>query len=292
MSQPDNLACQPHNLHKIKEFSVFQQFQPPNPVFSGMGGVFPGGWSAGEINNNKQTQKDTKTMANQPYYPKREGDQSLWFTNIQSKIGNYYAALEISPARQAKLTLVLQWLIWTWHMYLPARRADAPAATMWRQQLATGTSDASTVTDPPAPAVLTPPAGPAFFGMLTWLFAEIARWKKAEGYTDTIGADLGIVGAAAVAHTDPPILTQGDVAQNSVELLFNLYEHDGIWIESQRQGEAAFSFLATDTGSPYVDNRPVKTAGQAEWRDYHACWWDADEATLAFGPVLRVLVTG
>ena len=47
-------------------------------------------------------------MANQPYYPKREGDQSLWFTNIQSKIGNYYAALEISPARQAKLTLVLQ----------------------------------------------------------------------------------------------------------------------------------------------------------------------------------------
>jgi hypothetical protein len=41
-----------------------------------------------------------------------------------------------------------------------------------------------------------------------------------------------------------------------------------------------------------VDNRPVKTAGQAEWRDYRACWWDADEATLAFGPVLRVLVNG
>jgi hypothetical protein len=66
MSQPDNPDCQahnpdcqPHNLRKIKEFSVFQQFQPPNPVFSGMGGVFPGGWSAGEINKNKQTQKET-----------------------------------------------------------------------------------------------------------------------------------------------------------------------------------------------------------------------------------------
>ena len=65
-----------------------------------------------------------------------------------------------------------------------------------------------------------------------------------------------------------------------------------IWIESQRQGENAFSFLATDTGSPYVDNRAVKTTGQAEWRDYRACWWDADKATLAFGPVLRVLVNG
>ena len=82
------------------------------------------------------------------------------------------------------------------------------------------------------------------------------------------------------------------MAQNSVELDFNLYEHDGVWIESQRQGEGGFAFLSTDTGSPYVDNRPVKMAGQAEWRDYRACWWDGDVASYAFGPVLRVLVNG
>jgi len=41
-----------------------------------------------------------------------------------------------------------------------------------------------------------------------------------------------------------------------------------------------------------VDNRPVKMAGQAEWRDYRACWWDGDVASYAFGPVLRVLVNG
>jgi hypothetical protein len=63
-------------------------------------------------------------------------------------------------------------------------------------------------------------------------------------------------------------------------------------VESQRQGDSAYSFLSTDTGSPYVDNRPVKNAGQAEWRDYRACWWDADHASMDFGPVLRVLVTG
>jgi hypothetical protein len=231
-------------------------------------------------------------MPNQPYYPNREGDQALWFTNIKSKVPAYYTALDISPARQAKLTLTLDWLIWGWQVYLPARRQDAPAATAWRNNLATGTSDATTDTAPPLPAVLTPPTSTPYFGMLTWLFAEIARWKSAEGYTDTIGQNLGIIGAGAVTHADPPTLTAGPVAQNSVELDFNLYEHDGIWLESQRQGESAFSFLATDTGSPYVDNRPVKTAGQAEWRDYRACWWDADKATLAFGPVLRVLVNG
>ena len=142
------------------------------------------------------------------------------------------------------------------------------------------------------PAALTPPAGTPFFGMLTWLFEEIARWKKAEGYTDTIGQDLGIVGAAAVAHTDPPVLSQGAVAQNSAELDFTLYEHTGVWIQSQVQGEPGFTFLSADTGSPYIDNRPVKTPGQAEWRDYRACWWDADTASMAFGPVLRVLVNG
>ncbi len=79
--------------------------------------------------------------------------------------------------RKAKLTLVLNWLIWTWHIYLPARRADGPAATAWRQQLAYGASPATTDATPPAPAALTPPTGTPFFGMLTWLFQEIGRWK-------------------------------------------------------------------------------------------------------------------
>jgi hypothetical protein len=231
-------------------------------------------------------------MPNQPYYPPREGDQLLFFTNIQSKVANYFTALDISTARQAKIQLVLAWLIWAWQAYMPARRQDAPAATAWRNQLATGTSDATTNTNPPAPAALTPPAGTPFFGMLTWLFEEIARWKNAEGFTDTIGQDLGIVGAGAIAHTDPPILSAGAVAQNSVELDFTLYEHDGVHIESQVQGDAGFSFLTNDTASPYIDNRPVKTHGQAEWRDYRACWWDNDTASMAFGPVLRVLVNG
>ena len=231
-------------------------------------------------------------MPNQPFYPAREGDQGLLFTNIQTKIPNYYTDLEISATRQAKLTLVLSWLIWAWQIYLPSRRTDPTTATAWRQQLASGTSDATTNTAPPVPATLPPPAGTPFYGMLSWLFDEIGRWKKAEGYTAAIGADLGIVGAAAISHTDPPTLWQGDVAQNSVEICTNIYEHDGAWLESQRQGETGFTFLATETTSPYVDTRPVKTPGQAEWRDYRACWWDANTASYAFGPVLRVLENG
>ncbi|HUZ07759.1 MAG TPA: hypothetical protein VMV89_09765 [Candidatus Paceibacterota bacterium] len=285
------LACALQNPAKIKDLPVFAIFRPLVAFLPGFG-RFRNAFPADGLPSEKNNQQKEKIMANQPFYPKREGDQSLWFTNIQSKIPKYCVTLEISDARKAKLTLVLNWLIWAWHIYLPARRADAPAATAWRQQLATGTGDATTDCTPPEPAALTPPADAPFFGMLSWLFDEIGRWKKAEGYTDTIGADLGIVGSSSQTHTDPPQLAQGDVAENSVELDATFWEHNGVYIESQRQGEAGFAFLAVETSSPYMDNRAVKTAGQAEWRDYRACWWDNDTPSMHFGPVLRVLVSG
>lgn len=237
-------------------------------------------------------------MKNQPYWPKREGKQLLLLTNLKTKYAGYAATLGLNAASQAKFKLTIAWLIWTWETHMSARRADALAATAWRQNLTNGTSTDLTQTDPPVPVVLTPPSqanppvGPAYYGMLTWLFSEIARWKKAEGYTDAMGADLGIVGSAATAHTDPPQLWAGHVAQNSVELCTNIFEHAGTYNESQRQGEAGFSFLAIGTTSRYVDRRPVQTPGQAEWRDYRSCWWDNNVASYAFGPVLRVLVNG
>ena len=231
-------------------------------------------------------------MPNQPYYPNREGDQLTFFTNLQTKIPGYYTVLDISAARQAKLILILQWLTWTWLTYLPSRRSDGPAATAWRTSLATGTNDASVNAAPPIPATLTPPAGTPFFGMLTWLFEDIARWKKAEGYTDAAGEDLGIIGSSGSAHTDPPTLNGAVTGANTVRLTFALFEHVGVWIESMVQGETSFSHLATDTASPYEDTRALKVAGQAEWRDYRACWWDDSTASHNFGPTIRVAVGG
>jgi hypothetical protein len=37
-----------------------------------------------------------------------------------------------------------------------------------------------------------------------------------------------------------------------------------------------------------ADNRPVKTPGQPEWRDYR----DNDTASMQFGPVTRAIVGG
>ena len=231
-------------------------------------------------------------MANQPFFPNREGDQLQWFSNIQSKIASYYVNLDISTARRTKLTLTLAWLIWTWQIYVPTRRPEGPASTKWRNDLATGTPDPAVSPLPPPPATLTPPESTPYFGMLTWLFAEIARWKSAEGYSDTLGRDLGIIGAAATAHTAPPELHLLSQAQNRAELGYTAFEHDGVWVESQRQGDPGFSALGSSTGSHFVDTRPVKVPGQPEWRDYRICWWDHSTPSMVFGPVLRVIVNG
>ncbi len=103
---------------------------------------------------------------------------------------------------------------------------------------------------------------------------------------------LGIIGAAATAHTAPPNLTLGNLAQNSVELRFVLHEHEGVWIQCHTQGDAGYQDVGSDTASPWVDTRPVKVPGTPEWRDYRACWWDHSTPSMAFGPVLRVIVNG
>ena len=231
-------------------------------------------------------------MPNQPYFPNREGDQLTFFTNLQTKIPAYYTALDISAPRQAKLSIVLSWLTWTWQTYLPSRRNDGPAATAWRNSLASGTNDASVNAAPPVPATLTPPASTPFFGMLTWLFEEVGRWKTAEGYTDAVGEALAIVGAGGGVHANPPDLNSEVTGTNTVRLTFALYEHSGVWFESLRQGDSSFSHIATDTSSPYEDTRELKTPGQAEWRDYRACWWDDSTASHNFGPTIRVAVGG
>jgi len=214
-------------------------------------------------------------MANQPYYPTSEGNQITWFTNIQSKITGYATELDISATRQTKINLCLTWLIWCWQTFLPARRHDGPVATRWRDSLATGIPDPAISAAPPAPATLTPPAGTAFFGMLSWLFGEIARWKKAEGYTDTIGHDLGVIGAANT-QPDPNAIPEvrGEVCDAEVLLHFQKEGHEGVWIEGQVGDETVWSFLAIDTTNPYNDTRPLKVAGQPEKRRYRLCFWD------------------
>jgi hypothetical protein len=66
--------------------------------------------------------------------------------------------------------------------------------------------------------------------------------------------------------------------------------HDGVDIESQRGAESARTYVAFDSSSPYIDNRPPATAGRAEQRRYRLRYRDNDIHVGVFSNTVMVTV--
>jgi hypothetical protein len=101
------------------------------------------------------------------------------------------------------------------------------------------------------------------------------RIKGSQNYTKAIGEDLGIEVAESTSEAITPTLTvklDGDYPV----LGFTKGKADGVRIYSKRGSETAFTFLAIDTRSPYVDNRPNLVPGTPEKREYYAFLYDDD----------------
>ena len=98
------------------------------------------------------------------------------------------------------------------------------------------------------------------------------RVKLHKNYTATIGEQLGIEGAvdATDLSTANPQLKVKSQPNAVAELTFVKSKADGVNIYSQREGDTDWKFLARDTFSPYVDNRPLLVAGKPEVRRYKA----------------------
>src|SRR5882724_5768657 len=61
-----------------------------------------------------------------------------------------------------------------------------------------------------------------------------------------------------------------------VELDFDKSISDGVNIYAKRDGDADFVFLARDTASPYIDNRPLLAVGKPDLREYKAVYVQSD----------------
>jgi len=223
-----------------------------------------------------------------PFFPGKESKQIQWFGNLRLKIENaaYQAALEIDLTQYTRVQEICTLFIYILEVYLPALRQNAEAWTELITQLRKGTAPVSA----PVAPVWAPPVGSADLdpGVLTELFDMIARWKTADGYTPSIGEDMEIVGETKAASTEPPELRE-KVDPDGVTLAFFKHGHMGIYIEGRRQGAEDWTFLAIDTESPYLDNRPNLTPGNSEWREYRARNWDGTPVG-DWGPVVRANV--
>lgn len=95
--------------------------------------------------------------------------------------------------------------------------------------------------------------------------------KTDSGYTPAIGDTLGIIGTDDAFDPDAhqPELT-AEAFPGHVKLEFTKDPTDGVNLYTRLQGQPTWTYLARDTNSPYIDNRPLATPGQPEQREYHA----------------------
>lgn len=116
------------------------------------------------------------------------------------------------------------------------------------------------------------------------------RIKAHPVYTDAMGNLLGIIGTEI--NTDlsdsKPVLKAADQTGGVVVLSFQKFRSDGVNIYSQRENESEFIFLARDTLTRYVDNRPLLAAGKPELRRYTAVYVVKDMEVGQFSDELVV----
>ena len=221
------------------------------------------------------------------YYPSRNGDQVLWLNNFATKINAQGSVLGLAVA---EVTAIMDDAItsaWLLDAFAPSAQTFGESVTAYVQNILHGGAPAQPLptyiapTSPPAAATVAPDA-------LGRIFAFVRHIKTLPAYTVAIGEDLGIVAPTTGISTVTAPETKAQVLGSNVLLFFKKNGHLGVWIEIQDANEAAWTYLAIDTSSPYTDSRPLKVPGQPEKRRYRVCFWD-DVPTYVWSPVLEVV---
>jgi hypothetical protein len=101
------------------------------------------------------------------------------------------------------------------------------------------------------------------------------RIKVSTGYTTVIGDTLQLEGAedSTDMSQQKPVLDAVAQSAGVVQVGFNKMDAEGVHIYAMRDGDAGFTLLASETHSPYVDNRPLLVAGKPETRNYKAVFF-------------------
>jgi len=104
--------------------------------------------------------------------------------------------------------------------------------------------------------------------------AEIKRIKASSEYTLAEGFRLGIETPLKSNHAvdTVPQLSAVNRTGGIAEISFSKYGSDGINMYSQREGDSGWVLLGFASRTPFVDNRPLLTANQAEMRRYSAVY--------------------
>lgn len=196
----------------------------------------------------------------QRFFPSKESARIPWCNNYKDKITQHGPTCGESAGAITQAVADMTFYAWLLATWAPAVKQDALEATAYKKLMADGGVPTATAVPPPVATTFpVPPAPPAVPpGILPRLFDQVARIKVSNGFKanpDGIGQDLDILGSADTAeHLFPEFklkVEQGSACQ-CARIDFTKFGHQGVWIESRRNG-GAWEFLAVDSEKPYID---------------------------------------
>lgn len=232
-------------------------------------------------------------MSTNDIVPRNSAERAAWLLHFAAKIDAHAAALAASAddikALKADAAMV-DWIV----KVVPSVRASSQQFTAFRDELLDGPIGVAPQAAPVAPTFSASPAAiPAGVVLRARAFAQ--RIKKAAGYTEAIGRDLGIVASASanVASSDAakPTFRATALPHNEVRLDWVKAGHSGVTIQGQRAGEADWVDLGKDNYSPYVDGRSPLTPGAIEPRQYRMRYLDKDNEVGEWSDVVSAVAT-
>ena len=213
-------------------------------------------------------------MAKDDWLPTREDELLPWFNNFNAKLPGYSVTLNLSVGDLAAVAADAAMTAFSVNG-VAIFKAEQKEWVDFKNLELYGPLGQPTPGVPSVPTLTAPTLVAP--GILRRTRDLVLRIKAHPNYTEVIGEDLGIIGAEQAGPVEIKPTGQAEALPNhEVRITFVKAGHDGVDVESQRAGETAWTYLAFDGFSPYVDTRPPLTPGQPEERRYRVRYRDAD----------------
>lgn len=206
-------------------------------------------------------------MAKQDYIPKPDADLIAWHDNFKTQVVALAATFGLVAADTDALTATNTDLHTKFNTAQAAKATAQAKNTEKSATFKTGVNSARALAN---------------------------RIKTHPAYTEAFGQQLGVVGPEDTTDLtqEKPTLKAVAVNPGSVTVGFTKSVSSGVRLLSKRGAETAFSFLAIDTESPYIDTRASLVAGSPESRQYQSQYLIGDEPVGNLSDVLNVTVPG
>ena len=229
-------------------------------------------------------------MARKNWWPTAIADQLVLVNNFATKIASYNLALPLTAPQVALAQGLCEAFVGAVNMTELAR-TTMQAMTQWRDLVLEG----EPVGDP-VPASPTFPAGGAVDytrGTVPQFFKFRELILAAPGYTETIGQDLGLIGAEITPEPEgdvAPDLKIAVVSGYKISVGGSLQGRDALRIEYQRNG-GSWTQVGFITKTPGEVTVTPQTPGQPESGNVRGVFIDENEPFGNFSPSYPVTVS-